>query len=89
MEIKQLTEEEIQSLRDLSFRQSNLINALGQLEYQITLLENNKSALKERIQGLEEENKTLGQALTEKYGNGSLNLETGEITIEAEPTPAE
>lgn len=82
MEIKQLTEEEIQSLRDLNNRQSGLIAALGQLEYQITLLENNKAALKGRIQVIEEENRTLGQSLTEKYGNGTLNLETGEISIE-------
>jgi hypothetical protein len=82
MEIKQLTEEEVQSLRDLSNRQSNLIATLGQLEYQITLLETNKAILKGRIQVIEEENQTLGQALTEKYGNGSLNLETGEITVE-------
>jgi hypothetical protein len=82
MEIKQLTEEEIQSLKDLNNRQSNLIAALGQLEYQITLLETNKSILKGRIQVIEEENMVLGQSLTEKYGNGTLNLETGEISIE-------
>ena len=82
MEIKQLTEEEIQSLKDLNNRQSNLIAALGQLEYQIKLLETNKSILKGRIQVIEEENMVLGQSLTEKYGNGTLNLETGEISIE-------
>jgi len=82
METKKLTEEEIQSLQDLNSRQAGLINALGQLEYQMTLMEANKASLKERIQVIETENRTLGQALTEKYGSGNLNLETGEITTE-------
>tara|TARA_B110000503_G_scaffold142866_1_gene241357 strand:- start:1428 stop:1679 length:252 start_codon:yes stop_codon:yes gene_type:complete len=82
METKKLTEEEIQSLQDLNSRQASLINSLGQLEYQITLIEANKASLKERIQVIESENRTLGQALTEKYGSGNLNLETGEITTE-------
>lgn len=82
METKKLTEEEIKSLQELNARQAGLINALGQLEYQMTLMEANKASLKERIQVIEEENRTLGQSLTEKYGNGTLNLETGEITAE-------
>jgi DNA repair exonuclease SbcCD ATPase subunit len=82
METKVLTQEELQSLRDLRDQQNNILTGLGSLEYRITLLENNKTALKSQIAELEQANNTLGAQLTEKYGNGTLNLETGEITIE-------
>ena len=61
-------------------RQSSLINSLGQVEYQIFLLELNKKNLRDDIQKLENDNENLGKSLTEKYGNGSIDLETGEIT---------
>jgi len=82
MEKKVLTEEEITSLRNLSEQQNNILAGLGSIEYRITLLENNKAILKAQIAEVEQANATLGAQLTEKYGNGTLNLETGEILIE-------
>jgi hypothetical protein len=82
MEKKVLTQEELTSLRDLRDRQNNILAGLGSIEYRITLLENNKSALKSQIAELEQANATLGAQLTEKYGNGDLDLETGEIITE-------
>jgi hypothetical protein len=82
MEKKVLTKEEITSLRNLNEQQNNILAGLGSIEYRITLLENNKAALKAQISELEQANNALGAKLTEKYGNGTLNLETGEITIE-------
>jgi chaperonin cofactor prefoldin len=82
METKVLTEEEITSLRNLNAQQNNILAGLGSLEYRITMLENNKAALKSQIAELEQASAELGAQLTEKYGNGSLNLETGEITVE-------
>jgi uncharacterized protein involved in exopolysaccharide biosynthesis len=82
METKVLTQEELTQLKNLRDQQNNVLAGLGSIEYRITLLENNKTALKAQIAELEQANATLGAQLTEKYGNGSLNLETGEITIE-------
>jgi hypothetical protein len=82
METKVLTQEELDSLRNLKDQQNNILAGLGSIEYRITLLENNKAILKAQIAELEQANNTLGAQLTEKYGNGSLDLETGEITIE-------
>jgi chaperonin cofactor prefoldin len=82
METKVLTEEEITSLRNLNAQQNNILAGLGSLEYRITMLENNKAALKAQIAEVEQASAELGAQLTEKYGNGSLNLETGEITVE-------
>jgi len=79
MENKFLTQEEIQSLQDLRNRQSSLINSLGQIEYQMAVLDLEKSNLKSLIKNLELDNENLGKVLTEKYGNGNINLETGEI----------
>ena len=80
MEKKVLTPEELQSLKDLNEKQINLISALGQIEYQTILLNKQKENLKNQIEIIESENVKLGKILTEKYGDGSLNLETGEIT---------
>ena len=75
MEKKVLTPEELQSLRNIERKQSDLMFKLGQLEYQRVILKND-------VQFLENENLRLGKLLTEKYGEGKISLETGEITIE-------
>ena len=82
METKVLTQEELQSLRNLRDQQNDILTGLGSLEYRITLLESNKAILKSQIVELEKTSTDLGAKLTEKYGSGNLNLETGEITIE-------
>ena len=82
METKVLTQEELTQLRDLQTRQNNLLVNLGSIEYRIALLEQNKFELKSQVLEIERLNNELGTQLTEKYGNGNLNLETGEITIE-------
>ena len=82
METKVLTQEELQSLRNLRDQQNDILAGLGSLEYRINLLESNKAILKSQIAELEKTSADLGAQLTEKYGNGNLDLETGEITIE-------
>ena len=82
METKVLTQEELTQLRNLQSQQNNLLIDLGSVEYRITLLEQNKETLKAQVLEIEKLNNELGSKLTEKYGSGNLNLETGEITIE-------
>jgi hypothetical protein len=82
METKVLTQEELTQLRDLQTQQNNLLMSLGSIEYRITLLNQNKEILKAQVIELENLNNELGSKLTEKYGSGNLNLETGEITVE-------
>jgi hypothetical protein len=77
-----LTQEEITQLKELSAKQTALLNDLGQIEYRLTLLENTKTTLKSQVGEIEEANRSLGIQLTEKYGSGTINIETGEITIE-------
>ena len=82
METKVLTQDELTQLRNLKEQQQNLLMDLGSIEYRISLLEQTKSNLKSQVLELEKLNNQLGAQLTEKYGNGVLNLETGEITVE-------
>jgi hypothetical protein len=81
METKVLTQEELTQLKDLQTRQNNLLMDLGSIEYRMSLLEQTKNDLKSQVLEVERLNSELGAQLTQKYGNGTLNLETGEITI--------
>ena len=81
METKVLTQEELTQLKSLREQQNNLLMNLGSIEYRMSLLEQNKNELKNQVLELERINNELGAQLTEKYGSGNLNLETGEITI--------
>jgi hypothetical protein len=81
METKVLTQEELTQLKDLQTRQNNLLMDLGSIEYRMSLLEQTKNDLKSQVLEVERLNSELGVQLTQKYGNGTLNLETGEITI--------
>ena len=60
METKVLTQEELQSLRNLRDQQNDILTGLGSLEYRITLLESNKSTLKSQIAELEKTSADLG-----------------------------
>jgi hypothetical protein len=82
METKVLTQEELTQLRDLQNQQNAILMNLGSLEYRMSLLEQTKIELKSQVLEIEKMNSELGAKLTEKYGSGNLNLETGEITIE-------
>jgi hypothetical protein len=82
METKVLTQEELTQLTNLQNQQNDLILNLGSIEYRMSLLAQNKEILKAQVLELEKLNNELGQQLTEKYGSGNINLETGEIIIE-------
>ena len=82
METKVLTQEELTQLRDLQNQQNTILMNLGSIEYRMSVLEQTKIELKSQVLEIEKMNSKLGAELTEKYGSGNLNLETGEITIE-------
>ena len=72
-----LSQEELDSIKQLQNQQQSLINQFGQLEYQMQLLELQKDQLVETIGKLQIEEKEIGTNLTEKYGNGTVDLESG------------
>ena len=78
-EKKVLTEEEIKELKELKTDFDNIIYSLGSIEAEITSLEDSKSELKLKLTEITNKEKTLAKKLEDKYGQGKLSLETGEI----------
>jgi hypothetical protein len=74
-----LTQEEIQSLKNIQSNQSLLIEQLGLLEYKILILEKEKEKLKQTLQNQIETEEQIGKQLQQKYGDGSIDLEKGEF----------
>ena len=79
MEKTVLTKEEIQQLSSLQEKQSDFVIQLGQVEYQINILERQKKSIKQQIENFEESQVQLAKQLENKYGQGSVNLESGEF----------
>lgn len=80
MEQIKLSQEEINTISQLQETQTNIINSLGQLEYNIQLLELQKEGLTEQIEELKKTETKVGKDLTSKYGNGTINLDSGIFT---------
>jgi chromosome segregation ATPase len=83
----QLTQEELQSIKDLQARYNQTTFEVGSLEIQLSTykkyvvsLEEEKANLLKDITSIEEKEKELTNQLVSKYGNGNINSETGEIT---------
>jgi hypothetical protein len=75
-----LSQEELDSIKQLQNQQQTLISQFGQIEYQVQLLELQKDQLVETMGELQKEETKTGQELTQKYGNGTVDLESGTFT---------
>jgi hypothetical protein len=82
----QLTQEELQSVRDLQSKYNQTLFEIGVAEAQrlalleqIEKLESNKKALLGDLTTIEQKENDLAKSLQEKYGTGSINPETGEV----------
>ena len=75
-----LTEEEIKQLETTQVNRNKLLMELGQIKLaEITLekrLENAENFLSE----LEQQESSVAKLLEDKYGNGSIDIKTGEFT---------
>ena len=79
MEKTVLSKEEIGNLSSLQQQQDTLIIQLGQIEYQKNLLDKQQHITKQQIESFEKEQIQLAKQLEEKYGKGTVNLESGEF----------
>jgi uncharacterized coiled-coil DUF342 family protein len=86
-ETKQLTTEELQSIKDLQAQYNKYVFELGSAEAQLQnviatkkVIETEKDNILEDISKLGAKEKEVVTALQEKYGVGNINPETGEIT---------
>jgi hypothetical protein len=86
-ETKKLTQEELQSIKDLQVQYNKFVFELGSIEAQLqsvyqteSVLEKEKNNTLNDIVKLNEREKELISNLQEKYGTGNIDIETGEIT---------
>jgi len=85
--VKQLTAEELQSIKDLQQQYNKFVFELGSIEAQLqallaqkTRIETEKDNIISDINKLGDREREVVTALQEKYGVGNINPETGEIT---------
>ena len=77
--MKSIEKEELERLRDVNYKLHSLKNNIAEIELSIRSLELNKASVFTSVDDLNVEFKSLEKELTEKYGNVSINLETGAI----------
>ena len=83
----QLTQEELQSVNDLQRKYNQTLFEIGvaeaqrlALQDQIEKLTATKRELLKDLESIEQKENKLTKSLQDKYGTGSINPETGEIT---------
>lgn len=84
MENTKLTVEEIEKLQEIQQKNAAVATELGNLEITKLQVEARKAEIVDFFNKLKEEEQTFGKELSEKYGNGSIDLEKGEFI----PTPS-
>ena len=80
MEKIQLAPEELSKLQDLNNKVADIVASLGQIEIQISLLKENKRSLLDSFAQIQQDQEVLAQELTQKYGDGKIDITTGEFT---------
>ena len=74
-----LEQEELQQLKKLNEERADIVTKFGAIEVEIQNLKLQKEMLTKNLQELVKRSETLGQELQEKYGEGNINIETGEF----------
>ncbi len=77
---QKLTPEELQQFQDLRNGIYETISILGDLNYRKTLLDLELDGLKDTIKQNALKERDLLKEFGKKYGDGSINSQTGEIT---------
>ena len=83
MAVKQsqkFTEEELETLKSLQSQSQLATLQFGHLYLNKLKLEDQERLLKEKLKQLEQEESQIAQQLSDKYGKGSIDIETGEFT---------
>ena len=83
MAVKQaqkFTEEELTTLRTIQSKSQNTTIQFGQLYLNKLRLEEQETILKNHVKEIEQEESQVAKQLSDKYGKGSIDIETGEFT---------
>jgi stress response protein YsnF len=76
----QLTPEELQQINLIKNDALEVASSLGELEYQKMVIELDQEQLKAEIKRIKQKEKEVFEEIRSKYGNVSINIETGEIS---------
>ena len=74
-------QEEIQAIKDLRVKREQLMSDFGFIEIRIQELTLQKENLTNLLVEVMNSEATLSNTLQSKYGNGSIDLDKGEITV--------
>ena len=80
MDTKVLTQDELNSLKNVRETFDSLTTVMGSLETQLALINLEKNEVVEQLKNLKQQEIQLGTELKEKYGDGNISLENGEFT---------
>ena len=83
MEKKVLTSDELNSLKDLKNKYSQVSLNLGRIEIEFINLSEEKEKLKTEFNNLKNQELNLVEQMKVKYGEGTISLETGEFLPKA------
>ena len=72
--------EEIEKIQKLQADLNAIMFQFGQLRVNQIKLEQQEKFLQEQLTQLEQQEKTIAKELTDKYGKGSLDIETGNFS---------
>ena len=79
METIVLIQEELQQLKSIQEKRAKFVEQFGILEMRVQEINIQKELLKEELKALQQEETKTGEALQQKYGNGSIDLSKGEF----------
>ena len=85
MENKKLTTEEIEKFQLIQQKNNLIVNELGSIELVKLQVEKRRTEALNFLTSLREEEQAFGKELSEKYGDGTVDIEKGEFI----PLPSE
>ena len=81
MSTTKLSKEELQQLKDFQRIENEITFSLGDIEKRKYFLSRQKEKLENDYVALLNKQETVGKELQEKYGEGNIDLDPGEITL--------
>jgi predicted transcriptional regulator len=81
-QVTKVTDKELKSIKEVQRKQAELVTSLGSLEYELQILKEQKEQIFISLSKVEKDINTLMEKLKEKYGDVSIDIETGNLVTE-------
>lgn len=80
-EAKKISQNQLDKINFIKKEAVDIATALGELNYQKTLLEIQIDAQKQRIVNIRKDEQSIFEELRSEYGNINVDINTGEYTV--------